>query len=145
MATPPSLPPDLPPELRAFIDCRSDRVELRDGKANWIPIPPVLKKTVGLFMKPSAKIAPGTDAGIAHVGVRWALVSLQFDAGVTDGRLVLRPSGKRGGMLDQVQSGMEDWANGLNDWLAQNGYRLGPPDIAPGRIALRKEPLGTDK
>jgi hypothetical protein len=44
-------------------------------------------------------------------------------------------------MLDDVAKGMGDWADQLNGWLAANGYQLGPPDIAPNRIALRKEPL----
>ena len=138
---PPALPSYLPPDLRAFVECRADRVELQDGNAAWIPVPPVLKKTVGLFLKPKAQIDPDEEAGVARVGVRWALVSMSFRASVVDGRLVLDPGGMRGGMLDDVAKGMGDWADELNGWLAVNGYRLGPPDIAPGRIALRKEPL----
>jgi hypothetical protein len=139
---PPALPSYLPADLRAFVECRADRVELEGGAAPWIPVPPVLKKTVGLFLKPKAQIEPQTGTpGAARVGVRWALVSMTFVASVVDGRLVLDPDGLRGGMLDDVAKGMDDWANQLNDWLAANGYRLGSPDIAPGRIALRKERL----
>lgn len=141
-ARPPQLPSYLPADLRAFVECRADRVELEGGKADWIPVPPVLKNTVGLFVKPKAVIEPDAKApGAARVGVRWALVSMTFRASVVDGRLVLDADGMRGGLLDEVASGMDDWAEQLNGWLAANGYRLGPPDVAPGRIALRKELL----
>jgi hypothetical protein len=114
---------------------------LAGGNAAWIPVPPVLKKTVGLFLKPKARIEPDGEPGVARVGVRWALVSMSFRASVEDGRLVLDPGAMQGGMLDDVAKGMGDWADQLNGWLAANGYRLGAPDIAPNRIALRKEPL----
>jgi hypothetical protein len=140
-ATPPSLPPDLPADLRAFIDCRSDRVELRDGKAAWIPVPPVLKHTIGLFVKPSAKIAPLDEPGAARVSVRWALVSLDLRAVVTDGRLRMEAGPRRTAMLDEVYAGVDDWVERMNGWLAYNGYRLGTPEVVPGRIALRKEAL----
>ena len=138
---PPSLPSYLPSDLRAFVECRADRVELAGGNAAWIPVPPVLKNTVGLFLKPKARIEPDGEPGVARVGVRWALVSMSFRASVEDGRLVLDPGEMRGGMLDDVAKGMGDWADQLNGWLAANGYQLGAPDIAPNRIALRKEPL----
>jgi hypothetical protein len=139
---PPELPSYLPADLRAFVECRADRVELKGGSAAWIPVPPVLKNTVGLFLKPKAVIEPDADSpGAARVSVRWALVSMTFRASVVDGRLVLDADGIRGGMLDEVASGMDHWADQLNGWLAANGYRLGAPDVAPGRIALRKEPL----
>jgi hypothetical protein len=141
-ARPPQLPSYLPADLRAFVECRLDRVELEGGAAPWIPVPPVLKKTVGLFVKPKAVIEPdASQPGAARVGVRWALVSMTFRASVVDGRLVLDADGMRGGLLDGVASGMHDWADQLNGWLADNGYRLAAPDVAPGRIALRKEPL----
>ena len=138
---PPALPSYLPADLRAFVECRADRVELEGGNAAWIPVPPVLKHTVGLFLKPKAQIEPDDAPGTARVSVRWALVSMSFRASVEDGRLVLDPGAMQGGMLDDVAKGMGDWADQLNGWLAANGYRLGQPDIAPGRIALRKEPL----
>ena len=138
---PPALPSYLPSDLRAFVECRADRVELAGGNAAWIPVPPVLKKTVGLFLKPKARIEPDGEPGVARVGVRWALVSMSVRASVEDGRLVLDPGATQGGMLDDVAKGMGDWADQLNGWLAANGYRLGAPDIAPNRIALRKEPL----
>jgi hypothetical protein len=138
---PPELPSYLPADLKAFVECRADRVELQGGKAPWIPVPPVLKNTVGLFVKPKAVIEPDTEPGTARVGVRWALVSITFQAKVQDGRLVLDARGLRGGMLNDVADGMDDWADQLNGWLAANGYQLGPADVAPGRIALRKEPL----
>ena len=141
-ARPPQLPSYLPADLRTFVECRADRVELEGGKADWIPVPPVLKNTVGLFVKPRAVIEPdGDEPGAARVGVRWALVSMTFRASVVDGRLVLDAGGMKGGVLDEVASGMDAWAEQLNGWLAANGYRLAPPDVAPGRIALRKEPL----
>jgi hypothetical protein len=138
---PPQLPSYLPADLRAFVECRADRVELHGGKAPWIPVPAVLKHTVGLFVKPSAEIEPAATPGSAHVAVRWALVNLAFTASVVDGRLVLDAGDMRGGMLDDVAKGMDEWADQLNGWLAAGGYRLGSPDVAPGRIALRKERL----
>ena len=137
---PPPLPDDLPPDLRAFVDCRLDRVELQGGKAAWIPIPPILKHTVGLFLRPSARIEPQLVPGTARVGVRWALVGLDLVASVADGRLVLAPDGNRAAMLDDVYAGVDGWVQSLNDWIAANGYQLAPLDVAPGRIALRKQP-----
>jgi len=67
---PPALPSYLPSDLRAFVECRADRVELAGGNAAWIPVPPVLKKTVGLFLKPKARIEPDGEPGVARVGVR---------------------------------------------------------------------------
>jgi hypothetical protein len=138
---PPPLPDNLPADLRAFVDCRLDRVELKGGKAPWIPVPPVLKHTVGLFLRPSATIEPRSAPGTARVGVKWALVGLDLVASVADGRLVLAPDGNRTGMLDDVYAGVDAWVQSLNDWIAVNGYRLAPLDVAPGRIALRKERL----
>ena len=140
-AAPPPLPDDLPRDLQAFVKCRSNRVELRDGKAAWIPVPPVLKHTVGLFVRPSARIRTTPTPGTAEVTVRWALVSLQLDATVVDGRLRMTAPGRSPGLLDEVYEGVDGWVERLNDWLARNGYRLAPLDAAPGRIALRKEPL----
>jgi hypothetical protein len=138
---PPPLPADLPADLRAFIDCKLDRVELHGGKAAWIPVPPVIKGTVGRFLKPSATIEPLPEAGTARVGVKWAVVGLQMVASVQDGRLALAADGRQSGLLAEVYAGVDGWVGNLNDWLATNGYRLGPPDVVPGRIALHKERL----
>ena len=136
---PPPLPPDLPADLRSFVECRLDRVELQGGKAAWIPVPPVLKKTVGRFLKPSATITPLPAAGTARLAVKWALVGLTLLGSVDDGRLVLRPESRTSGLLDEVYAGVDGWVGNLNDWLAANGYRLAPLEVVPGRIALRKE------
>jgi hypothetical protein len=138
---PPPLPADLPPDLRAFVECRLDQVELRGGRAPWIPVPSVLKKTVGWFMRPSARIAPGPASGTATVAVKWAVVSLELQADVVQGRLALTADGDRRGLLDEVYEGVDGWVGGLNDWLAHNGYQLAPLDVASDRIALRKVPL----
>ena len=45
---PPPLPDDLPADLRSFIECQTDSVVLRGGKAPWIPVPPVLKEAAPL-------------------------------------------------------------------------------------------------
>jgi hypothetical protein len=139
-AAPPPLPDDLPTDLRAFVECRSDWVELRDGRAAWIPVPPVLKHTIGLFVRPSATIRPAAD-GTVDLRVRWALVTLELEGSVVGGRLQLVPTSNGSGLLDEVYAGVDSWVQRLNDWLAHNGYRLGPLDSAPGRIALRKQPL----
>jgi hypothetical protein len=138
---PPPLPDDLPADLRSFVDCRLDAVVLAGGKAAWIPVPPVLKSTVGRFLKPSATITPLPTAGTARLAVKWAVVGLTLVGSVEAGRLVLRPEGRTSGLLDQVYAGVDGWVGNLNDWLAANGYRLAPLDVAPGRIALRKEPV----
>ena len=138
---PPPLPEDLPADLRAFIDCTLDRVELLGGKAAWIPVPPVIKGTVGRFLKPSATIEPLPEPGTARVGVKWAVVGLQLVASVQDGRLKLAAHGRQSGLLAEVYAGVDGWVGNLNDWLAANGYRLGPPEVVPGRIVLHKERL----
>jgi hypothetical protein len=138
---PPPLPADLPDELRAFVGCHLERVELRGGRAPWIPVPPVLKKTVGWFLRPSARIDPQPEPGTATVAVKWAIVSLELQAEVVDGRLALTADGDRSGLLDEVYEGVDEWVGGLNDWLAHNGYRLAPLVVTPDRIALRKVPL----
>ena len=136
---PPPLPDDLPADLRSFVDCQLDRVELRGGKAAWIPVPPVIKGTVGRFLKPSATIAPLPKAGTARIGVKWAVVGLQMVASVQDGRLRLAADGRQSGLLAEVYAGVDGWVGNLNDWLATNGYRLGPLEVIPNRIALHKE------
>ena len=136
---PPALPPDLPPDLRSFVECRLDAVTLEGGKAPWIPVPPVLKGTVGRFLKPSALITPTSASGTARLAVKWAVVSLTLVGTVEDGLLVLRPEGSPSGLLSQVYQGVDGWVGSLNDWLAANGYRLAPLDVTDGRIALRKE------
>ena len=138
---PPPLPPDLPEDLRAFVECRVARVELRSGKAPWIPVPPVLRHTVGLFVRPSASISPLPDPGHAHVGVKWALVDLEMVASVESGRLALSADGHSGGLLEEVYAGVDGWVDSLNTWIAGNGYRLAPLEVVPGRIVLRKERL----
>ena len=136
---PPPLPPDLPPDLRDFVECRLDAVTLQGGKAPWIPVPPVLKGTVGRFLRPSAAITPQPTPGTARLAVKWAIVSLTLIGTVEDGRLVLRPEGNPSGRLSQVYQGVDGWVGSLNDWLAAHGYRLAPLEVAEGRIALRKE------
>ena len=138
---PPPLPPDLPADLRSFVECRLDRVELQGGKAAWIPVPPVLKNTVGRFLKPSAVITALPEPGTARLAVKWALVGLTLVGSVENGRLAMRPEARTSGLLDQVYAGVDGWVGNLNDWLGANGYQLAPLDVAPGRIALRKEPL----
>jgi hypothetical protein len=123
------------------VECRLARVELRSGKAPWIPVPPVLRHTVGLFVRPSASIAPLSEPGHAHVGVRWALVDLEMVASVESGRLVLSADGHGSGLLDDVYTGVDGWVDSLNAWIAGNGYRLAPLEVVAGRIALRKERL----
>jgi hypothetical protein len=127
--------------LRAFVDCQRERVELRGGRAPWIPVPTVLRKTVGWFLRPSARIDPLPEPGTATVAVRWAIVSLELQAEVVDGRLALAADGDRSGLLDEVYEGVGGWVGALNDWLAHNGHRLAPLDVTPDRIALRKVPL----
>jgi hypothetical protein len=136
---PPPLPADLPADLRSFVECQRDHVVLAGGKAAWIPVPPVLKKTVGRFLKPSAMITPLPTPGTARLAVKWAVVGLDLVGSVEDGRLVMRPEGGTSGLLDQVYAGVDGWVGSLNDWLAANGYRLAPLEVAPGQIALRKE------
>ena len=136
---PPPLPDDLPADLRSFVECHTDNVVLQGGKAAWIPVPPVLKSTVGRFLKPSAAIAPMPSSGTARLAVKWAVVGLTLIGSVEDGRLVLRPEGGTSGVLDQVYAGVDGWVGNLNDWLATNGYRLAPLEVDAGRIALRKE------
>jgi hypothetical protein len=136
---PPPLPADLPADLRSFVECRADQVVLQGGKAAWIPVPPVLKSTVGRFLKPSATITPMPTPGTARLAVKWAVVGLALVGSVDDGRLALRPEGRTSGLLDEVYAGVDGWVGNLNGWLAANGYRLAPLEVATGRIALRKE------
>ena len=138
---PPPLPTDLPKDLRAFVDCHLDRVELRGGNAPWIPVPSVLKKTIGWFLRPSARIEPLPAPGTARVAVKWAIVNLELRAEVVTGRLTLTAGGDRSGLLDEVYQGVDGWVGSLNDWLAHNGYELAPLDVTADRIALRKVPL----
>jgi hypothetical protein len=140
-AVPPPLPADIPADLQAFVACRSARVELRDGKAKWIPVPPVLKRTVGFFLKPVATIEPLSVPGAARLSVRWALVSLELRAEVQRGRLRLDAGDRRTSLLNEVYAGVDGWAERLNTWLAHNGYRLAPLDVQTGRIVLRKQVL----
>jgi hypothetical protein len=139
--SPPPLPADLPEDLRSFVDCQLGRVELRGGRAPWIPVPPVLKKTVGWFLRPSARIEPRSGPGTATVAVKWAIVNLELQAEVVRGRLALTADGDRSGLLDEVYDGVDGWVGNLNDWLAHNGYQLAPLDVAPDRIVLEKVPL----
>jgi hypothetical protein len=104
-------------------------------------VPPVLKSTIGLFFKPSARIESLPRAGTAKVAVRWALVGLEMTAEVVDGRLALTPDGERAGMLDEVYDGVDGWLKNLNDWLAQNGHGLAPLEVGSNRIVLRKVAL----
>jgi len=136
---PPPLPGDLPADLRSFVECRLDQVVLAGGKAAWIPVPPVLKSTVGRFLKPSATITPLPTPGTARLAVKWAIVGLDLVGSVEDGRLAMRPEGQASGLLGEVYAGVDGWVRSLNDWLAANGYRLAPLEVTPGRIALRKE------
>jgi hypothetical protein len=141
VAAPPPLPADLPPDLRAFVDCHIEQVELRGGRAPWIPVPSILRRTVGWFLRPSARITAMPEPGTATIAVKWAIVGLDLHAGVNDGRLALSADGDRSGLLDEVYDGVADWVQGLNDWLAQNGHQLAPLDVASDRIVLHKVPL----
>jgi hypothetical protein len=104
-------------------------------------VPPVLKKTVGWFLRPSARIEPRSAPGTATVAVKWAIVNLELQAEVVRGRLALTADGDRSGLLDEVYDGVDGWVGTLNDWLAHNGYQLAPLAVAPDRIALEKVPL----
>ena len=134
MPTPAAAPARPAADLRAFVECQLDRRRrCRAARRPWIPVPPVLKGTVGRFLKPSATITPLPTPGTARLGrevgdrrrSRWS-------ASVEDGRLVLRPEGRPSGLLGQVYAGVDGWVGNLNDWLAANGYRLAPLDVAAG-------------
>jgi hypothetical protein len=136
---PPPLPPDLPPDLRAFVSCATEEVELKGGKARWLPVPPVLKRGIGRFLTPSASIEPLDSGRTARLLVGWSRVGLALRATVVDGRLTLEAPRETIGMLDDVYEGVDDWSTQLNEWLSANGYRLQPLDVRRGQITLRKE------
>jgi hypothetical protein len=134
--SPPPLPKDAPPELAAFVECRSDRVDLVAGPARWLPSPPGL----GRLMAPKVAIARAAGPTEADVAIGWALAKLRLRAGVVDGRLRVERKGPHVPLLGQVYDGIDGWVSRLNEWLAANGRRLGPPEVASGRLTMVKEP-----
>jgi hypothetical protein len=133
--SPPPLPKDAPPELAAFVACHADRVDLVAGSARWLPSPPGL----GRLLAPKVSIARATQPTEADVAIGWALAKLHLRAHVVDGRLRVEHKGQHVPLLRDVYHHIEAWVAGLNEWLAANGRRLGPPEVSSGRLTVVKE------
>jgi len=132
--SPPPLPKHAPAGLEDFAACRTERLELAEGKADWLPSPP----GVGGLFPPKVRIR-ATTATEAEIAVGWAVARLRLRAAVVDGELVVEPKGARVPLLGDVYDNIDQWVSQLNRWMAANGWRLGPPAIANGRLTLVKE------
>ena len=136
---PPPLPAGAPRDLVEFVQGDRERVELRAGRAAWLPSPPLLGSSLGRFLRPTVTIEPAGSADEAVVAVGWSRVRLRLRARTVDGTLAVEPVPPRIALLGGVYAGVDSWVAQLNRWLAANGWRLRRPQIAPGRLVLLKE------
>ena len=136
---PPPLPAGAPRDLVEFVQGDRERVELRAGRAAWLPSPPVLGSSLGRFLRPTVTIEPGGRPGEAEVGVGWSRVRMRLRAHTVDGTLAVEPVPPRIALLGSVYTGVESWVAQLNRWLVANGWRLRPPEVTSGRLLLVKE------
>lgn len=138
--SPPPLPKHAPAGLEDFAACRTERLELVEGKADWLPSPP----GVGSLFSPKVRILPTTTPAEAEIAVGWAIAKLRLRAAVVHGELVVEPKGARLPLLGDVYDNVDQWVSQLNRWMAANGWRLGPPVITNGRLTLVKERLSAE-
>src|SRR4051812_18414401 len=127
----------LPADMADFLDCKSDKVELKPGKQPWLGAIP----NVGDFLggadiafegekdgsvKATAKLGEGAFSASASV-------KLKVDA---DGRLAVDASDST--LINAFKSNIDGWTNDVNSWFASNGKKLGKPAVKGGRVTLTK-------
>ncbi len=124
----PPLPKDAPADLKGFVDCKATKVTL-GGKVGWIPKLPEVTITA----------APGADPDSVTITVSWGVFSFTVSASVKDGKLSVDTS-KFPDIppFSDAKEGTKDWVDKLNAWLGANGFQLGQPQIAGGKVTLTK-------
>jgi hypothetical protein len=130
--TAPELPKDAPADLRDFISCTAAKLELKEGKLDWLPLP----------ISPSSKFAqPAGKPGRIDVTLSFGEYSPSATLPVTisGGKLDVDTSGWPD--LLPGKDGVTGWVRQLNDWFASNGKQLGAPVLKGGKLTLVKEAL----
>jgi hypothetical protein len=135
---PPPLPDDVPADIAAFVLCRADTLELRDGPVTWLPVPGVVRRLLGERTVPVARVRQTSEPGWADLHAGWGPMRLRLALGVQHGLLVVRFSRWPDPMTLALRGDVEAWVAQVNAWLQGRGRRLGPPAVEPGRVVLHK-------
>ncbi len=128
----PALPDTAPRRLREFVECTRDTYDFGSGQADWISLDWLPSPDIQFETDPAK---PGSVTIVASALGGYA--KFKIPAGVKDGHLEVDPSALPMG-ADKVR----DWAKNFNDWLDQNGKRLGEPKVERGVLKLTKAAVG---
>lgn len=134
---PPALPADAPAAIADFVHGRIDTLELRAGRLNWLPLPPLVKRgPLGALITPTTTIEPTPDGASAILVARWPLVSMRLRVAVEAGELRIAPAGARHRLLADVYRGLDQWVSDANQWVAHTGRRFTTLHADPSRITI---------
>ena len=130
-AKPPSLPEGTPKDVRDFVSCTSDKLELKPGKIDWLPVPisptASFEQPAGATDKVNVKLTVGE------------FVSATVPISVTDGELHVDTSAWPD--LLPGKEGVDAWVRDLNGSFKGNGKRLGKPIVKDGKLTVAKEKI----
>src|SRR3954447_17722220 len=127
----PELPEGTPDHIRKFVECTSDKVELKVGNAEWLrlDISPDAK-----FLQPKGQ-KEKVDVELTAGGMTLATVPVA----VVDGKLSVDTS--KWPELLPGKDGVDKWVRDLNDWMASRKKKLGGLTVKAGNVVLTKVAL----
>jgi hypothetical protein len=127
----PQLPEGTPENIRTFVECTSDKLELKPGKVDWLP----------LDVAPDAKFTPPkgqkdkVDVELGVFGQKLATIPVA----VNGGRLSVDTSGWP--ELLPGKAGVDTWVRDLNDWMASRKKKFGGLTVKDGNVVITKVAL----
>ena len=130
-AKPPPLPDGTPKDIRDFVSCTSDKLELKPGKINWLPVP----------ISPTASFEqPANETNTVRVKLAVGeFVSATVPISITDGEMSVDTSAWPD--LLAGKEGVDAWVRDLNGSFKGNGKRFGKPTVKDGKLTLAKEKI----
>jgi hypothetical protein len=135
---PPKTTKGIPQDLADFLDCKSDKVELKPGKQAWLGgIPTVGDMLAGANITFDSKAdgSIGVTAKLGEGALSTSMsVKLKVDAA---GHLSIDPSDSM--MLNAFKDNINEWTDGLNKWFDSKGKKLGKPKVRRGVVTLTKD------
>ncbi len=128
MAEPARLPPDAPESVRAFVECRSNRLELDLRQLGWLS---------AAGYQPSVELLPGSTAATAPLRVTWDTAGFL----TTDVRLTVvsgRLSVDTGILPSLLRSDADRWIADFNRTLTERSKELDQLRAEHDRVTFTK-------
>lgn len=131
---PPNTLKGMPQDMLDFLDCKTDKLELKPGKQPWFKDIPDIG---GVLEDGEVKFEGQKDGSVKVTANLYGFdqsVKMSVDG---DGQLSVDASDSAA--LSHFSDSINDWTKDFNDWLGSKGKKLGKPAVKDGKVAFAKE------